>query len=130
MKFLAQCPCPRCLVKKDQIGEMGTKLDARHRANERVDNDARRSKVEMTRSWIFERGYSVAGTAVENILAPTSLVPTRVCIQVCITSHTNFHHRMPFPNVFQSLVSTFIQCLLLISSMSLSLVYGRLFLPT
>jgi hypothetical protein len=129
MKFLALCPCPRCLVKKDQIGEMGTKLDARRRENGRVDNDDRRRKVEMTRGWIFERGYGIAGIAVQRILSPMSLVPTRVCIQACITSLTNFHHRMPFLSVFQSSASTFIQCLLLISSMSLSLVYGRPFLP-
>jgi hypothetical protein len=65
---------------------MGTKPDARRRENERVDDDDRRKKVEMTRNWIFERGYSVLGRAVQRILAPKSLVPTRVCIQVCITS--------------------------------------------
>ncbi|KAN0118275.1 hypothetical protein V8E52_005251 [Russula decolorans] len=76
-KFLGKCPCLRCLVTKDQIGQMGTKLDARHRENERVDNDSRRQKIKMTRGWIFERGYGVASNAVERILAPTSMVPTR-----------------------------------------------------
>lgn len=57
---------------------MGTKLDARRRENERVDNDNRREKVEMTRGWIFKNGYGVHSQAVERILAPMSLVPTRV----------------------------------------------------
>jgi hypothetical protein len=82
---------------------MGTKLDARRRENERVDDDDRKKKVEMTRSWIFERGYGVLSKAVQRILSPMSLVPTRVCsIQVCIASHTNFQQ-----NAFSERLSKF-----------------------
>jgi hypothetical protein len=65
---------------------MGTKLDTRRRENERIDNDDRRAKIEMTRGWIFEKGYGVLSKAVQRVLAPMSLVPTRVCIQVSIPS--------------------------------------------
>jgi hypothetical protein len=59
---------------------MGTKLDARRRENERVDDDDRKEKVEKTRGWIFEKGYGVLSKAVQRILAPMSLMPTQVCI--------------------------------------------------
>jgi hypothetical protein len=68
---------------------MGTKLDTRRRENERVDNDDRKEKVEMTRGWIFEKGYGVLSKAVQRILAVTSLVPTRVCISASVSSRTN-----------------------------------------
>lgn len=81
IKYLGGCPCPRCLITKAQIPEMGTKYDMRRRhdpSNIRVDDSWLRRKIEMTRKWIFELGYLVHGTAVEAILKPHSLVPTRV----------------------------------------------------
>jgi hypothetical protein len=92
IKSLSLCPCPRCFVKKDQIGEMGTKLDARQCEDECVDNDARRKKIETTRGWIFEKGYSLASKAMQYLLAPTSLVPTWVRISAySIPLYTNCH---------------------------------------
>jgi hypothetical protein len=86
IKSLAECPCPRCFVKKDQIGDMGTKLDTRRHENKRINNDDRRAKIEMTWGWIFEKGYGVLSKAVQRVLVPMSLVLTRVCIQVSIPS--------------------------------------------
>jgi hypothetical protein len=57
---------------------MGSYQDRRRREDIRVDTERRQSDVEMTRSWIFERGYPVAGTQVEGVLGPSSGVPTRV----------------------------------------------------
>ncbi|KAG2339699.1 hypothetical protein BDR05DRAFT_835785, partial [Suillus weaverae] len=37
IKFLAKCPCPRCLVPKAKIGELGTRADRR-----RCERDARK----------------------------------------------------------------------------------------
>ncbi|THH07280.1 hypothetical protein EW146_g9368 [Bondarzewia mesenterica] len=60
IKSLGKYPCPRCFVKKDQI-----------------DDSARQGKIKMARQWIFEKGYAIASKAVERLLGPTSLVPTR-----------------------------------------------------
>ncbi|THH19110.1 hypothetical protein EW146_g1980 [Bondarzewia mesenterica] len=77
IKSLGKCPCPRCFVKKDQIGALGMKLDQKRRENGRVDDSARQGKIKMARQWIFEKGYAVASKAVERLLGPMSLVPTR-----------------------------------------------------
>ena len=77
IKYLAQCPCPRCLVKKEQIDAIGTKVDSIRRSQIREDDESRREQVERARGWIFERGYSVVSAAVERLLS-TSLIPTRV----------------------------------------------------
>jgi hypothetical protein len=57
---------------------MGSKVDCQRRANIRRDTDEIRKKVETTREWIFERGLALGLKAVDRLLAPRSLVPTRV----------------------------------------------------
>ena len=48
--------------------------------NCRIDDQDRRDKVDMTCTWIFEKGYKTNGDPVERVLATESLVPTRVSI--------------------------------------------------
>lgn len=79
IKFLGQCPCPRCLVKKVDIPKMGTKPDLRRRdRSQRIDDNSRRHNVAKARSLIFEKGAPVSGTWVNGLLNDESLVPTRV----------------------------------------------------
>lgn len=81
MKFLGRCPCPRCLVSKDKIYKLGTKLDRWVRSKmTRVDDEARRRSIEHVRKAIFEHGRGVVSKAVEGLIGAKSLVPTRVCI--------------------------------------------------
>jgi len=81
LKYLAQCPCPRCLMLKSKIPRIGTKRDTRDRMKlVRIDDDRRRRNVEMVRKWIFEDGTSLTSIAVDRILGPKSLTPTRVCL--------------------------------------------------
>jgi hypothetical protein len=49
----------------------------------RVDDDARQSKVAISRSLIYERGYGVRSNAVETLLKEHSLVPTSVRVHRC-----------------------------------------------
>jgi hypothetical protein len=44
----------------------------------RIDNNARQSKVAISRSHIYDLGYGIRSTAVENLLKEHSLVPTTV----------------------------------------------------
>jgi hypothetical protein len=75
-------------MQKTQIPEMGSHQDRRRREDTRIDSDRRRFDIEMTRGWIFERGYPVAGSKVEAILKPSSGVPTRVsCFSPIYLSH-------------------------------------------
>jgi len=79
IKFLGQCPCPRCLVKKVDVPKMGTKSDmTRREATARVDDDARRWNIKRARKLIFEKGVRIEGKHIRDLLGPQSLVPTRV----------------------------------------------------
>ncbi len=83
IRYLATCPCPRCLVQKADIAAMGTKLDARRRdKNVRVENAEHHRLVEMTRTWIYEKGTNITSKFVDRVLSPRSWVPTRVCFQI------------------------------------------------
>ncbi|THH16591.1 hypothetical protein EUX98_g9280 [Antrodiella citrinella] len=77
IRYLASCPCPRCLVPKGQIYGLGTVQDRRNRANIRVDDHPRRYDVESVRSWIFERGLGLASAFIKRIFDPKSWTPTR-----------------------------------------------------
>jgi hypothetical protein len=58
---------------------MGMALDMKQRNTlARVDNDARRSKVDTARNIIYNKNYAVDTDAVEELLQPQSLVPTVV----------------------------------------------------
>jgi hypothetical protein len=73
------CPCPRCLLLKSQIPTIGTKTDTKLRIKlARVDSEDRREKIEIARKLMFEGGFNITSSKIEDILQPTSLVPTRV----------------------------------------------------
>jgi len=80
MKFLGNCPCPHCLVTKDKIYKLGTKIDQWvHDKKARVDDGACRYLIEGVRKAIFDLGRSISGKVVEGTIRAKSLVPTRVC---------------------------------------------------
>ena len=73
------CPCPRCLVRADQIPEVGTPADrTRREATARKDDSERQSKVARAASLIYDDGYVVNSERVEAELKNESLVPTFV----------------------------------------------------
>jgi hypothetical protein len=64
---------------------MGTKADLENRiSQERVDNNVRRANIAKARNLVYEKGASVNGTTVSNILGSESTVPT-----VVSTAHAN-----------------------------------------
>lgn len=88
MRFLAQCPCPTCLVQKKQIPLMGTKRDAINCRKKRVDDEDTRSMIAMVRGWIFEKGYRIGSQFVNLALGSLSLVPTQVRMTSLVQSST------------------------------------------
>lgn len=73
------CPCPRCLVPKSTIRNLGTANDRRLRETLlRSDNAKRRSEISSARRIIYEENYMVNSAAVEKILKRESLVPNLV----------------------------------------------------
>ena len=95
VKFLGKCPCPRCILKKGQISELGIKRDANRRVKlARVDTPADQEIVEKARKHVFQ-GSKVDGSKVGGGfigLDSESRVPTRVsffCIYLCTMTLTN-----------------------------------------
>ena len=128
IRNLGSFPCPRCLISKDKLPEVGTKIDDKRRVtNQRVANNHLFSDVRLARTWIYNEGYGVKAAAVERLLSPISIVPTVVRLWVNNIIHgllTLIMNRTPFPS-YQSLGLIITKCWSLILCMSLSLGLGR-----
>jgi len=79
LRYLAACPCPRCLLLKSKIPRIGSNTDQIQRLKlARVDSNARRGKIEIARRFMFEQGINVTSKRLDALLQDQSLVPTRV----------------------------------------------------
>ncbi|KAF8074854.1 hypothetical protein FPV67DRAFT_601603 [Lyophyllum atratum] len=77
IRNLGKCPCPRCLIPKERIPEMGTKFDAARRQTLARSADLWfRQKIERARDAIYRLGFVVKSVVVERLLDEQSLVPT------------------------------------------------------
>ncbi|KAJ6605246.1 hypothetical protein DFH09DRAFT_1299981 [Mycena vulgaris] len=77
IRNLGHCPCPRSLVTKDRLDQIGTIRDVKIRVNSRrVDDEGYRAYVRYARDWIYQSGQSIRSKKAETLLAPKSLVPT------------------------------------------------------
>ena len=87
MKFLRNCPCPRCLITKDKIRKLGMKIDRWVRDKKaHVDDVARCWSIEGAHKAMFDLGHSIASKAVEGAIGAKSLVPTWVRVTfICST---------------------------------------------
>jgi hypothetical protein len=93
LRYLAGCPCPRCLILKSRIPLIGTKTDTKQRIQlARVDNEDRKYKIDLVRRMMFEGGVNITSERIETFLRPTSLVPTRVWRRLFSFSNTNKLH--------------------------------------
>ncbi|KZT12252.1 uncharacterized protein LAESUDRAFT_641648 [Laetiporus sulphureus 93-53] len=77
IRYLARCPCPRCLIEKSDIPKMGTPADSARRSKSRTDTSAIQNAIKRTRAWVFEKGISLGSKKIAKILDVQSLVPTR-----------------------------------------------------
>jgi hypothetical protein len=79
LRNLGQYPCPRCLVARKDIRNLGKKRDRKKRTTgKRVDDQARRDKIKEARKDIFCRGEGVDSVKIKRALAYGSLVPVNV----------------------------------------------------
>jgi len=98
IKFLGKCPCPRCLVTKADIPDMGSQSDMATRLNNtRISNHNLREKVKKGRRLIFKHGASINGVRVKKLLDDESLVPTHVRHPVYHSILSTNLLRMPLP---------------------------------
>ncbi|KIN94470.1 hypothetical protein M404DRAFT_168210 [Pisolithus tinctorius Marx 270] len=76
MKYLGKCPCPHCLVKKDQILMLSSKNDRmRCERYTHSDDPSIWQKIDTIRRWIFKKGRSLVSQVVDAILGIHGLVP-------------------------------------------------------
>ena len=81
IKTLGSFPCPRCLISKDGIIALSTKLDMWKRESEtalRADNHAHKHDIELVRRWVYIEGKPLTSKRFKDLLGMKSLVPTQV----------------------------------------------------
>ncbi|KIM42576.1 hypothetical protein M413DRAFT_408453 [Hebeloma cylindrosporum] len=72
-----QCPCPRCKVTKEEVSNVGKPSDMNIRKSRaRKDDEDHQNRVRAARSLIYQKGYVVNSTYVDDLLKADSLVPT------------------------------------------------------
>ncbi|GJJ11230.1 hypothetical protein Clacol_005462 [Clathrus columnatus] len=70
-------PCPRCLIVKNDISQMGTYKDMQNRkSNKRQDTLIRQNHIHKARELIYKKGTPIQSQMVESLLKERSLVPT------------------------------------------------------
>lgn len=124
LRYLARCPCPRCLILKSKISLIGSKTDTKMRLIlVRKDSEDRREKVEQARALMFEKGIAITSVKIERILKPQSLTLTRVSTILCRIDLELMVPRMHSRSDFLTTASTSMNCLYLICFMNLSSEY-------
>ncbi|KAJ8581094.1 hypothetical protein M405DRAFT_926351, partial [Rhizopogon salebrosus TDB-379] len=76
VRNLGGCPCPRCLIPKDRIQNMGRPRDRLQRETLERNDERRGAMVSAARSLIYEKDFAVGSAVVERILKLQSWVPT------------------------------------------------------
>lgn len=137
LRNLGQYPCASCLIRKEYIHLLGTKVDEQRRSHKRSDDDERREKVSKAREHIFKNGNAVDSAKVKGILNEGSLLPihvSRFCLLLLLllTVHTYTHVLSFFFRTLSQLsnqwVSITIRCLSRTSCTNSSSASGNLFL--
>lgn len=134
LKYFANCPCPRCLIPKELIFNLGNVTDHRYRTEfERKDDNEVHAAIAKARKQVF-RGTGLKSEAVEQALRPQSLTPSRVRAQLSawldsgsLTSFRRVHCQRSSARI---LTSAYTISLFQICSTSLILGCGRVSLPT
>ena len=76
--------CPQCLSLKSKITQVGSKMDMHNQLKlVCVDSEACRFDIEVARRMLFQKGINISSVKIDQVLGPTSAVPTRVCVCRC-----------------------------------------------
>lgn len=79
IKYLGEFLCPRCLIPKSRIPDLGTEDDKEQRENlARVDDKKRRKTIEKARKRMYVKGININSKSIKDLLGPKSWTPTRV----------------------------------------------------
>lgn len=98
------CPCPRCLVPKDKIPELGTVRDETRRSTlVRVDDARRRGRISQVRDWIYRAGRAIKSKAVELVIGTRSEVPTSNAFSERLSQFGFDFHSMFVPDLLHEI---------------------------
>ncbi len=76
LKYLAQCPCPRCLTLKSNIPHLGMEVDKNaHQKLVQTDSKAIQDTVNHACQMMFEDGINITSVFIDRLLKPQLLVP-------------------------------------------------------
>jgi hypothetical protein len=89
IRQLGGCPCPRCLIPKSRLHNLGMTRDRQQRTTLQRSHGDQKPLVDTARKLIYEKNYGVDSTGVENLLKPCSWVPTYVRNSVDSFSQAN-----------------------------------------
>ncbi|KAF8348458.1 hypothetical protein F5887DRAFT_1071390 [Amanita rubescens] len=100
IRYLAKCPCPRCLVLKDDISEMGKKRDIVNRSKQaRVDDITTQVRIAGARNAIFESGDSFNSNYIQLATGETSLTAVRSAFSTRFYEYGFNHYNMFVPDL-------------------------------
>ncbi|KZT12196.1 uncharacterized protein LAESUDRAFT_754689 [Laetiporus sulphureus 93-53] len=99
IRYLARCPCPRCLILKNDIAQMGSEVEMHRRAHARTDNSSMHGIIERTRAWVFQKGIALNSKTISHLLNPKSLVTTRSAFSDRLASFGFNHYAMLVPDL-------------------------------
>lgn len=78
IKNLRRNPCLQCLIRKENIHNVGTPANAMHRRRFCADNVSRHQDIEKARKALYQNGCKITATPVQSSLTAHSMVPTWV----------------------------------------------------
>ena len=89
IKNRGKCPCPQCLILKEQFSNLGSWQDKWQWSTlARVNDNSRQAKVDGARRLIYEKHYALDGNAINGLLQAQSLVPMKVNLLVGVCLNT------------------------------------------
>jgi hypothetical protein len=88
IRALAECPCPRCYIKKLTINLLGTVGDMFRRNWLRVDTPMLHQIIANARRCVFVLGRALGSAAVNTLLQAQSWVPVQVRIALHPTARS------------------------------------------
>ncbi|KIL55287.1 hypothetical protein M378DRAFT_173752, partial [Amanita muscaria Koide BX008] len=100
IKFLAECPCPRCGVLKPKICNIGTKADSASRnKTRRSDSEIIHYQIACARDLIFTKGIPPSSLRIKGVLGTDSLTPVRSAFSQKLFPHGFNHYQMLVPDL-------------------------------
>ncbi|KAI0730517.1 hypothetical protein C8Q76DRAFT_613877 [Earliella scabrosa] len=79
--------CVRCRIHSDDICEAGTPADVARRANIRTDDRHTKWTINNARRLVFQKGYSLAGDCIKDLLKEQSLTPIQNAFSIRLSEH-------------------------------------------